>query len=81
VERPCRTRVAFRVACGTLIDDVEGRLATSLQSAERQRRVWGYRMLSADVVVLVIVIIIIVILSQSHQYLMIALSMCEQVPT
>ena len=60
-------RVALRVACGTLIDDVEGRLAASLPSAERQRRVRGYRMLSAEVVVPAIVIII--ILSQSHQYL------------
>jgi hypothetical protein len=78
VERPCRTRVAIGVACGTLIDDVDGRLATSLPSVERQRRVWGYHMLSADVIVLVIVvivvvIIIIIILSQSHQYLKIVL--------
>ena len=84
VERPCRPRVALHVGCGNLIDDVEGRLAASLPSAERHRRVWGSRMLTAEVIVLVIVIvviIIIIILSQSHHYVKIALSMLDEVPT
>jgi hypothetical protein len=74
-------RVALHVACGILIDDVEGRLTASSPSVERQRRVCGYCMLSAEAVVLVIVIIIIIttILSQSHQYIKIALSMRDEV--